>query len=113
MTLLQTIWLGSIIPNPRSFYHQFHDGHMSDNWRAFLCSLGEIMLRRGKITAEERASLGDCQLSFESEPEAAPTEAGADGLGHDGDVDAEPGATAPAKPPSERRAPSVQPDQQP
>lgn len=66
LTPLQAIWLGSIIPNPRGHYHHFTKGAVSDGWRKTLCWIGDVMLKREKITAEQRARLGTCNVVFGS-----------------------------------------------
>jgi hypothetical protein len=111
LTLLQTIWLGSIVPNPRAFYHQFRDGKISENWQSYLCWIGDVMLRRDKILADERARLGTCQVVFGAGPDGSEQPAPEPGLGHEGEVDE--GEPAAPKPADQRRAPSLPPYQQP
>lgn len=86
LTLLQSIWLGNLVPNPRAFYHQYRDGKVSDGTKTTLCWIGDVMLKRTKITEEERKRLGDCSGVFG--PDVAPVEPGTDGgFGHEGDAD--------------------------
>ncbi len=125
LTLLQTIWLGDIVPNPRAFYHQYRDGKVSDSTKTTLCWIADVMVKRGKIAEEERRMLGDCGGVFA--PEAAPVPDR--GLGHEGDPEigvpppappivGEHRQPAPPPPPPilEHRqpsAPSVAPNEQP
>jgi len=53
LTLLECIFLSSIIPNPRSYYSFLEAGHVSVRWRNYLRVLLNIMVERGKITQEE------------------------------------------------------------
>ncbi|GEM_PF-3547546 len=87
LTLLQAIWLGSIIPGPRKFYHQFVRGSSGDTWREYLCWIGRIMHKREKITTEQLNRLGGCNVIFGGAPDGSeePDEAADFGLGHDGD----------------------------
>ncbi len=98
LTLLQTIWLGSIIPRPRYFYHHFTEGKISEGRRKHLCWLGGAMLKREKITAAERGRLGDCNVVFgagtDGSEQPAPIEPPA-GLGHDSAWPVDPGAAPP------------------
>lgn len=109
LTLLQSLWLASIIPNPRAFYHHFRKGAVSDEWKTYLTWIAGKMFERGSLTAEEYARLAATGFAVHfgagpdgSEPVDTPA------LGHevpdaqDGEPDAKPGA-----------APSVDADQQP
>ncbi|MBI5609794.1 MAG: transglycosylase domain-containing protein [Deltaproteobacteria bacterium] len=109
LTLLQALWLGSIIPSPPGYYGEFMAGKASDNHRAMLCWVADVMLKREKITAEERARLGDCSVVFGGAPDGSeePTDPG---LGHEGDPTL--GTDMPPIDPHQR-APSVDPSQQP
>ncbi len=82
LTLLQSIWLGSIIPSPRGHYHHFAKGQVTDTWRTHLCWLADIMLKREKITAEERARLAECHVVFGGGADGSEVPADG-GLGHD------------------------------
>ena len=86
LTLLQTIWLGSIIPGPRRFYHQFVRGSAGETWREYLCWIGRIMHKREKILADQLARLGTCNVVFGGAPDGSeePEDPGF-GLGHEGD----------------------------
>ncbi|MCO4761257.1 MAG: transglycosylase domain-containing protein [Myxococcales bacterium] len=110
LTLLQTIWLGSIIPNPKAFYHQFTKGKVKPSWQKYLCWIGGVMLKREKITAAEKARLGSCEVVFGSGADGSevPEQAG---LGHEGAL----GDDAPLPPPGGKPpvAPSVPDDEQP
>ncbi|TNF28415.1 MAG: hypothetical protein EP329_17945, partial [Deltaproteobacteria bacterium] len=54
LTLLECIFLSSIIPNPRRYYESFfQQGRVSPRWQKYLASLLGIMVERGKITTEE------------------------------------------------------------
>ena len=109
LTLLQAIWLGAIVPNPRAYYHQFRDGKIGESTRATLCWIGGVMLTRDKITEEEFRRLGSCDVVFGGGPDGSEVPAD-QGLGHEGDP-----SVAPGEPPPEKGvpAPSVAPDQQP
>jgi hypothetical protein len=111
LTLLQAIWLGSIVPNPRAFYHQFRDGHISESWQTYLCWIADIMLKREKITEDERKRLGACNVVFGGGPDGSETPPPDMGLGHEGDPALLDGAEPP--PHDGRTAPSVPPDEQP
>lgn len=109
MTLLQALWLGSIIPSPPGYYGEFMMGKASDNHRAMLCWVADVMLKREKITAEERTRLGDCSVVFGGAADGSeePTDPG---LGHEGDEELDEDLR-PIDP--KLRAPSVDPGQQP
>ncbi|MCB9738984.1 MAG: transglycosylase domain-containing protein [Deltaproteobacteria bacterium] len=88
LTPLQAIWLGSIIPSPRGHYHHFTKGGVSDGWRKTLCWIADVMVKREKITAEQRARLGHCEVVFGGgdDGSAAPPDKG---LQLDGALDAD------------------------
>ncbi len=115
LSLLQTIWLGDIVPNPRAFYHQYRDGKVSDGTKTTLCWIADVMVKRGKIAEEERRLLGDCGGVFAAEIAPPPDR----GLGHEGDPDvALPPHEPPPPPPilydhRPPAAPSVAPNEQP
>lgn len=110
LTLLQSLWLGSIIPNPRGFYHQFSKGTVGDSWKTYLCWIAATMLTREKITADEFRRLGGCTVVFGGGLDGS-EEPPLTGLGHEGD----PALGEPLADPTraERPAPSVGPDDQP
>ena len=121
LTLLQSLWLGSIIPGPRRWYHHFTEGKISEGRRHHLCWLADVMVKREKITAAERARLGNCEVVFgggkdgSEGPVLPPAEAG---LGHQEAWQGEPGTTPapgqpPVTPPSTLDAPGVDDDDQP
>ncbi len=133
LTLLQSIWIGSIIPNPRAFYHHFTKGEVSESWRKTLCWIADVMVKREKIDAETRARLGDCNVVFGGGPDGSERPADP-GLGHEDawDADAVPPPSepvdpdAPLPPPADAEAkpvpaaptrpspaPSVRPEDQP
>ncbi|HAN32078.1 MAG TPA: hypothetical protein DCQ06_10815 [Myxococcales bacterium] len=85
LNLTQCLWLGSIIPNPRAFYHQFSEANMRPSWRRHLCVIADIMVKRTKITAAQRAALTDCTVSFGVAPE--PEIDDQPGLGHEAAID--------------------------
>ena len=110
LTLLQAIWLGSIIPNPRVFYHQFSKGAVGESWRTYLCWIAATMLTREKITEDEYRRLGGCNVVFGGGPDGSEAPTGEPGLGHEGD----PSLGDPLEPGwAERPAPSVLPEDQP
>ncbi len=116
LTLLQAIWLGDIVPNPRAFYHQYRDGKISDSTKTTLCWIADVMVKRGKIAEEERRMLGDCGGVFAAEAAPPPDR----GLGREGDpeIGVPPPQLPPPPPPilNERHpgsAPSVAPNEQP
>ncbi len=111
LTLLQAIWLGSIVPNPRAFYHQFRDGKVSENWQTYLCWIGDIMLKREKITEDERMRLGACNVVFGGGPDGSEAPPPDMGLGHEGDPALLEGGEPVPK--DGRTAPSVPVDEQP
>jgi membrane peptidoglycan carboxypeptidase len=107
LTLLQSLWLASIIPNPRAFYHHFRKGAVSDEWRTYLTWIAGKMFERGAVSAEEFARLAATGFAVHfgagpdgSEPVDVPS------LGHE----VPQGEGEPASPGT---APSVDPDQQP
>lgn len=62
LTLLECIFLSSVIPNPRRYYDSFfQQGRVSPRWRGYLKSLLGVMVERGKITQEE----ADAQAPYE------------------------------------------------
>lgn len=117
LSLLQCLWLGSIIPGPRRYYKHFTEGKVADSWEKYLCRLGDIMVTRERITPAERQRLKNCRVIFgggNDGSEQPASERRAWGLGHEGaflpgmdpeDIplpEAEPGAEQPA-----RKAPSA------
>ena len=114
LTLLQCLWLGSIIPSPPGYYGEFLNGKASDTHRAMLAWVADVMLKREKITAEERARLGDCTVVFGGQADGSeePVEGG---LGHEGEegVDPELQGLPPAQDGKGPQAPSLAPEQQP
>lgn len=131
LTLLQSIWLGSIVPGPRRFYHQFVRGSSGETWRNYMCWIGRTMHKREKITADQVARLSDCNVVFGGGDDGSeePDPAGEFGLGYEGDTSLgqpkgprsagegdEAGAAALRKIRAmkmRRAAPSVSPDEQP
>ena len=114
LTLLQCLWLGSIIPSPPGYYGEFLNGKASDSHRAMLAWVADVMLKREKITAEERARLGDCAVVFGGAADGS-EEPAEEGLGHEGEeeVDPELQGLPPPQNGKGRPAPSVAPEQQP
>lgn len=90
LTLLQAIWMGSIIPNPRAFYHQFRDGAVSEAWATYLCWIGSTMLTREKISQEQFDAMGDCSGVFSGTAEDP-------GTTPEGELPAGEGAIAPTE----------------
>ncbi|MSQ83952.1 MAG: hypothetical protein EXR77_13900 [Myxococcales bacterium] len=111
LTLLQCIWLASIIPSPTSYFSsEFLSGRISDWHRSLLVFYAEAMLKRAKITPEERLRLGDCNVVFGGAADGSEEPPPA-GLGHEGDAELDhdlQGLPAPNQP-----APAVDPSQQP
>ena len=114
LTLLQCLWLGSIIPSPPGYYSEFLNGKASDTHRAMLAWVADVMLKREKITAEERSRLGDCNVVFGGATDGS-EEPGEEGLGHEGDAEVDPDLQGlpPGQDGKGRPAPSLSPDQQP
>jgi hypothetical protein len=96
LTLLQAIWLGNIVPNPRAFYGQYRNGKVSDGTKTTLCWIAGVMLNRNKITEDELKQLGDCSGVFATEAAPQPDR----GLGHEGDpeLDVAPQVPVPPQP---------------
>ncbi len=110
MTLLQALWLGSIVPSPISGKYQFEKKTVSESRRGMLCWIADIMAKREKITPEDRVRLGTCNVVFGAglDGSEVPPDPG---LGHEGDplldnFDAPVGKDG-------RKAPSVPQDEQP
>ena len=117
LTLLQALWLGSIIPSPAGYFGEFLAGKATDNHRGMLCWVADVMAKRLKITAEERERLGDCTVVFGGAADGS-EEPPPEGLGHEGDIeldgDGQPVPKPPGPPPKPTGpAPSVDPGQQP
>lgn len=110
LTLLQALWLGSIIPSPSGYFGEFLAGKATDNHRGMLCWVADVMLKRNKITAEERTRLGDCNVVFGGAADGSEEPPPA-GLGHEGEVELDGEGQPLPKPPG--AAPSVDPGQQP
>ena len=79
LTLLECLFFSSILPNPKKFDDDFHHtkGKVSEGWRRQLEALLEIMVKREKITPEEkelqapyeiRFHQGECDLPMEIDP---------------------------------------------
>jgi|GEM_PF-5439286 len=79
LTLLECLFFSSILPNPKKFDDEFHHkkGKVSEGWRRQLESLLEIMVKREKITPEEKElqapyevkfHQGECDLPLEIDP---------------------------------------------
>ncbi|MBM4343645.1 MAG: transglycosylase domain-containing protein [Deltaproteobacteria bacterium] len=87
LTLLQCIWLASIIPSPTGYFSsEFLSGKVSEWHRQLLVFYADAMLKRGKITQEERDRLGDCNVVFGGAPDGS-EEPPPEGLGHEGDAE--------------------------
>jgi membrane peptidoglycan carboxypeptidase len=50
LTLLDCLFLASLIPNPKRYYHQFSRGKVTENWSKKLRFFASAMVDRGKIT---------------------------------------------------------------
>lgn len=97
LTLIQAIWLGSIIPNPKAFYHQFTRGAVKPSWQRYLCWIAGVMVKREKITPAVKAQLGDCAVTFGTPPEPEAPGAPGEGLGHEGPLEGLPGGRQPGQ----------------
>ena len=49
LNLVECLFLGSLIPNPKKYYFQFTNGQVTENWRKRLAFFGKIMRDRKKI----------------------------------------------------------------
>lgn len=112
LTLLQCIWLASIIPSPTGYFSsEFLPGKISDWHKSLLQFYADAMLKRGKITAEERARLGECNVVFGGAPDGS-EEPPPEGLGHEGDAELDEDLQG-QPPKGGGAAPGVDPGQQP
>lgn len=57
LSLLECIFLGSLIPNPKKYYFQFTNGKVTDNWRKRLAFFGKAMRDRKKIDETKYESM--------------------------------------------------------
>jgi hypothetical protein len=73
LSLPEAVFLASIVPAPRRYHSFYAAGGISEKWRAYLGSLLAIMVRRGHVSAEDVAALGDWQLTFRSTARPAAT----------------------------------------
>jgi membrane peptidoglycan carboxypeptidase len=53
LTLLECVFIASLIPSPNRYYKQFARGEVTPAWRRYLRTLIGIMRQRDKITQEE------------------------------------------------------------
>lgn len=53
LTLLECVFIASVIPSPNRYYQQFARGEVTPAWRRYLRTLIGIMHQRGKITQAE------------------------------------------------------------
>jgi hypothetical protein len=68
LSLLESAFLVSLIPNPRKYYEQYQRGEVSETWRQKLERLIKIMYQRGKITLEEYNAAYPFKPKFNIEP---------------------------------------------
>jgi hypothetical protein len=79
LTLLECLFFSSILPNPKKYDDDFHHkkGKVSEGWRRQLEALLEIMVKREKITPEQKELQapyeikfheGECDLVLEIDP---------------------------------------------
>lgn len=53
LSALEAVFLASLIPNPKKYYHQYSRGEVTDGWRRHLRWIMGVMVDRGKIGEEE------------------------------------------------------------
>lgn len=68
LSLLDCIFLASVIPNPKRYYRQFERGVVTENWRLKLEFFARAMLQRGKITQEEYDAIVPFSPWFKGHP---------------------------------------------
>ncbi len=49
---LEAVFVASLIPNPKRYYHQFERGEVTDGWRRHLRWIMRVMVDRGKLDEE-------------------------------------------------------------
>ena len=57
LSLLECLFLGSLIPNPKKYYFQFTNGRVTENWRKRLAFFGKAMFDRKKIDEAKYESM--------------------------------------------------------
>ncbi|TVQ97763.1 MAG: hypothetical protein EA403_14775 [Spirochaetaceae bacterium] len=53
LTAIESVWLASIVPNPKRFHFYFERGAVTDGWFARMQQYLDVMLLRGRMTEEE------------------------------------------------------------
>ena len=64
LSLVECLFLGSLIPNPKKYYFQYENGQLTDNWRKRLAFFGKSMFKRKKIDQATYASLEPYRVRF-------------------------------------------------
>ena len=78
LSLLDTAFLVSIIPNPRRFYSQFERGEVTPRWRARIGRIVEAMAERGKVSEGEARRAAPYSPYFVGRRPARPDDGGDD-----------------------------------
>jgi hypothetical protein len=77
LSLLESLFLATILPNPKRYHKFLEKGRVSAGWKKYLEALLEIMVKRGKITEEQarvnapydvKFHVGECGLELEVDP---------------------------------------------
>ncbi|MEE2779489.1 MAG: transglycosylase domain-containing protein, partial [Myxococcota bacterium] len=53
LTALEAVFLVSLIPSPKRYYHQYERGEVDDAWRRHLRWIMKVMVQRGKLSEDE------------------------------------------------------------
>jgi hypothetical protein len=101
LTALESVFLVSLIPSPKRYYHQFTRGEVTDSWRRHLRWIMKTMRDRKKITDHEYVSAAPYSPAFRKRRPESPESEGEDeeaAESTDG-ADAKPADTAPPSTP--------------
>ncbi len=68
LTLLDSLFLCSLIPNPKKYYYQFQRGSVTDNWEKRLEFFARSMVNRNKLTQAEYDKTRPFRPHFKGSP---------------------------------------------
>jgi len=82
LTALESVFMVSLIPSPKRYYHQYERGEVDDAWRRHLRWIMKVMVKRGKLSEEEFIMAAPYSPQFyrpqDEIPEDEPGEPGAE-----------------------------------
>ncbi len=64
VSLIESVWLASVLPSPRRYHRYYEDGAVTDYWRRHMNSYLDIMLERERISQKDYDQAVSAPLIF-------------------------------------------------